>query len=204
MDIQRISNYRDLRFSQSVLNQHGAFLVNEMSYEVEIISVREAIVRGRESSVYPALIEEFRFYAPHISTFYDENRNIIKQYSPPKLLTIPIKDIQPSQFFVDSGKMAAVSAFIRSEEDIIIQVLRHGDRFISLDGHTRLYFAVSQGWTSVRAVEETSEEYIYGFVKEAIRRNIRSPYDLELVSHEEYELKWNQFCDDFFRRELWK
>lgn len=25
--------------------------------------------------------------------------------------------------------------------------------------------------------------------------------DMEKLSHEEYEVKWNQFCDDFFDRE---
>lgn len=199
MNIKRVNTYQDERFSQTVLNQHGCFLVDDEPYEIEIISEQEALVRGREVAVFPAVIEEFRVYTPHITIFYNERQEIITQYPKVNLLTVPINKIQPSQFYVDRDKVAAIADFIRAGEDIIIQVLRHGDEYISLDGHTRLYYAASSGWTAVRAVEETSGDYIYGFVEEAVRRNIRSPFDLELVSHEEYELKWNKFCDDYFK-----
>lgn len=199
MNIERINTYQDDRFSQSVLNQHGCFLADGEPYEVEIISEQEAVIRGREEAAFPAIIEEFRFYAPHITVFYDQNRKkTVQEYPPAKLLTIPICNIQPSQFYVDADKIDAVRDFIRTENDIIIQVLRKGERYISLDGHTRLYYAVMMGWPTVRAVEESSEEYIDGFVEEAIRRNVRTPYDLQLINHEDYEVKWNQFCDDFF------
>lgn len=167
---------------------------------MEIISEREAVIRGREAAVYPEVIEEFRFYTPHITVFYDEMRNIVQEYPPARLLTVPLKDIQPSQFYVDEDKVAAIRDFIRTGEDIIIQVLRQGSRYISLDGHTRLCCAAVMGWSEVRAVEETSEDYIYDFVEEAVKRNIRSPYDLQLVGHEKYEKKWNKFCDDYFAR----
>ena len=109
-----------------------------------------------------------------------------------------MKDIQPSQFYVDADKVSAVSTFLRSGDDIIIQVLKDGSRYISLDGHTRLYYAVSMGWRYVRAVEEVSGDYIYGFVEEASKRNVFTPYDLPMIPHEEYEIRWNKFCDDFF------
>lgn len=201
MKIERINTYQDPRFSQTVLNQHGCFLAEGEPYEVEIISEREATVRGREEGLYPAIIEEFRFYTPHITLFYDEKHNTIQKFPPARLLTVPLKDIQPSQFYVDEDKVAAIREFIRAGEDIIIQVLRQGERYISLDGHTRLYYAAAMGWAEVRAVEEASGDYIYGFVEEAVKRNIRTPYDLQLVSHEEYEEKWNKFCDDYFSQE---
>lgn len=198
MDIKRINTYADPRFQQSVLNQHGCFLVNGEPYEIEILSDFEAVVRGRDTSYFPAVIEEFRFYTPHITVFYDNNRRIIQQFPEAELLTIPLEDIQPSQFYVDEDKVAAIGSFIHKKEDIIIQVLRNGDRFISLDGHTRLYYAVMRGWETVRAVEETSSDYIYDFAEEAISRDIRTPHDLKLVFHSEYEDKWNKFCDDYF------
>ena len=198
MNIKRISSYSDPRFTQEVLNQHGCFLVDGEPYEVEIISDSEAVIRGRDESIFPAVIDEFRFYTPHITRFYDENQRIIQEFPPVTLLTIPLGAIQPSQFYVDEDKIAAIRSFIHSEEDIIIQVLRHGGRYISLDGHTRLYYAVMMGWQQVRAVEETSDDYIYGFAEEAVKRNIRTPYDLKLVSHPEYEEKWYKFCDDYF------
>ena len=56
MEIKRINTYRDPRFSQTVLNQHGCFLADGEPYEVEIISHYEAIIRGREEAVYPEII----------------------------------------------------------------------------------------------------------------------------------------------------
>lgn len=198
MKIQRIDSYRDERFSQRVLNQHGCFLVDGEPYEVEIISRQEAVIRGKNRDHFPALIEEFRFYTPHITAFYDENREVAASFPPAELLTLRLEEIQPSQFYIDEEKIAAVGTFLHSGEDIIIQVMRHGDRYISLDGHTRLYYAATMGWTEVQAVLDHSDDYIYGFVAEAIARNIRTPYDLKLVSHGEYEEKWNKFCDAYF------
>lgn len=72
MDIQRINTYNDNQFSKAVLLQHGCFLVDGKPYEVEIISDYEAIIRGENQAVYTAVIEEFRFYTPHITQFYDK------------------------------------------------------------------------------------------------------------------------------------
>jgi len=55
------------------------------------------------------------------------------------------------------------------------------------------------GWDHVRAVVDSSDEWVYQFVEEAVKRGITVPSDLILVSHDEYEEKWNQFCDDFFK-----
>ena len=71
MNITRANSYKDDRFSQKVLLQHGCFLVEEAPYEVEIISDFEAIVRGENREMYPEVIEEFRFYTPHITRFLD-------------------------------------------------------------------------------------------------------------------------------------
>lgn len=201
MEIERINTYQDRRFSQRVLNQHGCFLADGEPYEVEIISGHEAVVRGRGAAVFPGIIEEFRFYTPHITVFYDENRNRIKEFPAVPVFQVRLEKIQPSQFYVDGDKLAAIQDFVRTGEDIVIPVMRHDGRYISLDGHTRLYYAVMRGWQAVNAAEDTSGDYIYGFVEEAIRRGIRSPSDLKLVDHAEYEVKWNQFCDNYFGRE---
>lgn len=198
MEIQRINTYDDNRFSQTVLHQHGCFLVDGKSYEVEIISDNEAIISGENQTVYPKIIEEFRFYTPHITRFYNRDWQTVKEYPPVQLLTLCLDQIQPSQFFVDEDKIAAISSFIHKPQDIIIQVLPHENRFISLDGHTRLYYAVMKGWGCVRAVVESSDSWVYKFVTEAQNRGIYTPKDMILVDHAEYEKKWNGFCDNFF------
>lgn len=197
MTITRIDTYQDNRFSQKVLCQHGCFLVDEAPYEVEIISDSEAVIRGADPAAYAAIIDDFHFYTPHITRFYDGNRRIVKEFPAKRVFTLRLEQIQPSQFYVDEDKIAAISSFIHRPDDIIIQVLPCKERYISLDGHTRLYYAVMKGWESVRAVAETSDEWVYGFVEEAVKRGIHSPKDLILVSHQEYDEKWNRFCDDF-------
>ena len=198
MEIQRINTYDDKRFSQAVLLQHGCFLVDGKPYEVEIISDYEAIISGVDQAVYAEIIEEFRFYTPHITRFYNRDGQIVKEFPRAQLLTLCLDQIQPSQFFVDEDKITAISSFIHKPKDIIIQVLPNEDRFISLDGHTRLYYAVMKGWECVQAVVESSDDWVYKFVTEAQKRGIYTPKEMTLVSHEEYEEKWNRFCDDFF------
>lgn len=197
MEIKRIDTYQDSRFSQKVLCQHGCFLAEDIPYEVEIISDSEAVIRGADPLVYPAVIDMFRFYTPHITCFYDAGGGIAKEFPPAQIFTITLDRIQPSQFYVDKDKIQAVSSFIQKPEDIIIQVLPHQERYISLDGHTRLYYAVMKGWKYVRAVAEASDEGVFRFVEEAGKRNIYTPRDLILVDHDEYEEKWNRFCDEF-------
>ena len=204
MEIKRINTYEDNRFSQTVLHQHGCFLVDGKPYEVEIISDYEAIISGVDQAVYAEIIEEFRFYTPHITRFYNRDGQIVKERPRASLLTMCLDQLQPSQFFVDEDKIAAISSFIHKSEDIIIQVLPNEDRFISLDGHTRLYYAVMKGWECVRAVVESSDDWVYKFVTEAQKRGIYTPKEMTLVSHDEYEEKWNRFCDQFFAEALEK
>lgn len=198
MEINRIDSYTDNRFSRKALLQHGCFLVVDSPYEVEILSDFEAVVRGQKGSAYPDVIESFRFYTPHITKFYDEQNQIIQEFPQAELLSLPLHQIQPSQFYVDEEKLEAISTFIRKADDIIIQVIPYEGRYLSLDGHTRLYYAVRQRWDTVRAVVSDFDDGIYGFAEEAKRRNIFSPRDMMPVSHREYDEKWNRFCDEYF------
>lgn len=200
MKIQRIDTYSDTRFSQKVLYQHGCFLIDNSPYEIEIISDFEAIIRGNDERLYIPLIEEFRFYTPHITKFYNIRGKLIKKYPLPQILNIPIEQIQPSQFYVDQDKITAIRNFIHTPYDIIIQVMPYKDRYISLDGHTRLYYAVLNNWNIIRAIIDTTDETALQFAQEAQSRNIYSPKDIMLVSHREYQEKWNHFCDDYLKK----
>lgn len=193
-----MDNYTDGRFSAVVLRQHGGFLIDGEPYEVEIISPDTAVVRGMCADNFSHLAEEFRFYAPHICRFADEKGDVVAEYPPPELISVALDEIQPSQFYADEEKLAAVSAFIHAPEDIVIQVKRWGDRCVSLDGHTRLYLAVQRGYDSVRAAVSESDDWVWRFVHEARARGVYTPRDLKLLSHEEYEREWNGFCDRIF------
>ena len=77
MEIKRVTEYNNPLFSQIVLNQRGAFLIDEKPYEIEIISSDSALVRGKNRENYKKLIEYFRYYSPHINNFFDENNKKI-------------------------------------------------------------------------------------------------------------------------------
>lgn len=199
MNIKRIDSYTDNRFSKIALNQHGAYLIDNKPYEIEIVSLDSAIVKGEDIEVYKDLIEEFHFHAPHIIKFYDEQNALIKKYLKENIIEINLKDIQPSQFYISQEKLKAISSFIHDSKDIIIQVIPYKNRYISLDGHTRLYCAVIKGYERVKAVISESDDYIYTFVKETERRNIIEPKDMILLPHDEYLFKWDKYCDEVFK-----
>lgn len=50
-------------------------------------------------------------------------------------------------------------------------------------------------------VVDTSDDWVFRFISEAQKRHIFQPKDMALVSHEEYEEKWNRFCDELFAEE---
>ncbi len=198
--IQRINSYDDERFHKEILRQHGAFVVDgKYNCSFKIVNDDSAIVFFDKEIDVLQLIDEFRFYSEHIVNFYNKNMEVIKVFSPIKVFSILIRDIQPSQFFVDMDKVKAIQSFINNEEDIIIPLAKLKDSFISLDGHTRLYYAVSRGYTKVKGYLTEPGDYLEGFVEEARKRKVYSPYNLELISHEDYKIKWDKFCDDFFK-----
>ena len=198
MEIQRINSYRDSRFSQTVLFQHGAYLVDGEPYELEITGPDRAVVRGGNRDAFPELIEAFRFHAPHIVRFSDAQGSPLARFPEPEKIELPITLIQPSQFFVDREKLAAVATFLSDWEDVTIQVLPWEDRYIALDGHTRLYWAARQGIEHVYAVISETDDWVWSFVREARARGIFTPGDMKLLEHEEYEILWDRYCDAVF------
>lgn len=197
--IQRIDNYEDDRFDKDILRQHGAFIIDgKYKCSFRIINKDSAIVFFDKEINLNKLIDEFRFYSEHIINFYDNNMNLIKSFPTKEIFYINIKDIQPSQFYVDMDKVKAIESFIESKEDICIPLTKIKDYFVSSDGHTRLYYATTKGYSKIRAFFTEPGDYLEGFVEEARKRNVYSPYDLKLITHEEYKIKWHKFCDDFF------
>lgn len=197
--IQRINAYDDSRFSEKILKQHGAFVIDDaVLCEIEIIGNCEAIVHGDVQEYYDAIIDEFRFYAEHICKFYNEKNELIKEFEPVELFQIRIADIQPSQFYVDEDKIAAVKSFITCPKDIVIPLMKSEEKYISLDGHTRLAAAIDLGYEEVMGFCAESNDYIFEFANEAVKRGVHTPYDLKKVPHAEYEVVWNRFCDEFF------
>ena len=90
VDIVRINSYDDIRFSKTVLLQHGAYLISGEPYEVEIIGKDTALIRGASEENYYKLIKEFRFNAPQIVKFTDLSGSIIAEYPKEKIISVQI------------------------------------------------------------------------------------------------------------------
>lgn len=201
MEIQRINGYTDPRFPQEVLYQHGAFLVNGAPWSFRIVSDHEAVVSGegltRETLAEAA--EDFRFYAEHITTFYDEVGNCLLDLPPVTCREAAIDSLQPSQFSVDREKCAAVGHFIHTAADIVVPVTRLADGTLCvMDGHTRLYEAWRRGITTAMVFEISGWDTLGNFVAEARNRGIYHIRDMALYSPEEQKEKWHDWCDAYF------
>ena len=113
MEIQRINTYKDDRFPKEILLQHGAFVID--GHQICMFKIIDhcsaEIYFDQDMEILP-VIKEFREYAEHITRFYDENHNKIVEYPPISVKSLPLDQIQPSQFFVDEDKVAAVSRLL--------------------------------------------------------------------------------------------
>ena len=198
MRIDRINTYDDNRFSQEALYQPGCYIVDgDVPVEIKIISQTEALIKGEEA-YFDEVIEEFRFNAEHITNFYDESGKLIKKFKDVEVFKLDLDKIQPIQFFIDSDKLEAVKSFVNREEDVIIPVTICEDTYASLDGHTRLYLAYSLGFKYVYAyLSEIFCGFDY-FFDEARKRNIFTAKDLTLLTHDDYTVKWDKFCDEYY------
>lgn len=198
MEIKRVTEYNNPLFSQIVLNQRGAFLIDEEPYEIEIISSDSALVRGKNRENFKKLIEHFRYYSPHILNFLDENDKKIISFEKKPLLILEVDKIQPSQFYIDEDKVNALKDFIKNSKDIVIQVVKSDDGYICVDGHTRLFIAFLKNFKNVLAIETEFDDDTNYFVSQAKKRNIFTIKDLKLVSHSDYKKLWIDFCDSYF------
>lgn len=199
IEIKRVDVYSDPRFSRKVLKQHGAFLIDgESPCEVEIINRDTAVIHYDDRDAYDEIIEQFRFFAEHIIRFYDEKGSLVRSFPEKEMFWISLDEIRPTQFFVDEEKLMAVQDFTEKPEDVIVPLNRYEGKYISCDGHTRMYAAYQKGFTQIRAFLAESNEFLRAFAEEAAKRQVKTVQDMILLPHEEYEIKWNQFCEEFF------
>ena len=109
-----------------------------------------------------------------------------------------ISQIQPSQFYINEKKLQNYKKWIKNIENIFIPVIINKNNCISLDGHTRIKAAIDLGYDSVYIYPDEYDKNIFYFVDEAINRKIYSVYDMEIITDEDYKLKWDKFCDNLF------
>lgn len=197
MEIKRIEQI-DARFSKKAIQTHMAFCVENNCIEFELLDKHTALIKYNSLTYLEEVMDEMHFYAGHVTKIIDEKGTILKTYPCVQLFTIPLKDIQPSQFYVSQSKLEKLQNALTIEH-ICIPVARIKDQWVCLDGHTRLKYLETQHIPTVQVYEEEAFPYLDEFVAEAIKRHITSIADCALLSEEEYALKWHAFCDAFFK-----
>lgn len=201
MDIQRIDSYTDPRFLQEVLYQHGAFLADGRPWAFRVISDHEAVVSAEElnETALAEVAGDFRFYAEHITTFYNEAGECLLRLPPVERREVEIDSLQPSQFSVDREKCAAVGHFIHAAADVVVPVTALGDGSVCvMDGHTRLFEAWRRGIRTAMVFDVPEWKGLESFVSEARRRQIFHIRDMALYTPREQKEKWHDWCDAYF------
>jgi len=175
------------------------FYSEDKSYEYHFkINGHEAILFTETDKYIKEAIDEFIFYSGFITTIKDSHGRILAERSPNKPYLHEITKIQPSQFYISEEKLAECKAWIKSPEDILIPIVIKDGKTIAQDGHTRLKAAVDLGFDKVYVYTEDFDDYIFDFVAEAIKRGLYTVHDMEILSKNDYDIKWNKFCDEFF------
>ena len=169
----------------------------EYKYFFEIEG-RNAVLRSDTDKYISEAIDEFLFYSGFIVEIKDCSGRILFEKKQNEPYLYDISKIQPSQFYISQGKLENCKKWISGNEDIFIPIVIKDETAISLDGHTRLRAALDLGYTCVYVYPEECDEMIFHFVDEAIKRRITNVFHMDILSDEEYEIKWNKFCEDFF------
>jgi len=113
-----------------------------------------------------------------------------------------LSDLQPSQLYICSDKLAEVARSMRTEQDSSIDplpVTRLGPRTVLTDGHTRAFAAFVQGRRYVQVYWETDRldwEAYEACVQWCLQERIHSVADLHarIVTAEQYEELWYKRC----------
>ena len=118
--------------------------------------------------------------------------------------TLRINDLQPSQFYISEEKIDNIKKWFNPQdlsnfEPIPIKEL--DGQVVITDGHTRLVVALLSGLDSVPLVwdeDELNWDMYRECVKECKKLGITSPSNLltRIISKDEYDIKWNKWCDE--------
>ena len=119
-------------------------------------------------------------------------------------MKVNIKNLQPTQLYLSEKKLKAIQNLYQSAETFNmdpISVLSFGDRLLITDGHHRAYQAMLLGQDTISAEwDKDSGDEIYALYAQVCEeRKIYSVLDLKnhILSQDEYEAKWYNWCDGF-------
>ena len=128
-------------------------------------------------------------------------------------MKVNIADLHPTQLYLSEKKLQDIQMLYQSAETIQvdpISILAFGDYLLITDGHHRAYQALLAGRDTISAEfdRDGGDELYHLYVQACEERKIYSVLDLKnhIVSQDEYEAKWYNWCDGFNQAAtiLWK
>ncbi|UJD00883.1 chromosome partitioning protein ParB [Streptococcus oralis] len=119
-------------------------------------------------------------------------------------MKVNITDLHPTQLYLSEKKLQDIQMLYQPEEMsnvAPISILAFGDYLLITDGHHRAYQALLAGRDTISAKwdRDGGDELYYLYAQACEERKIYSVLDLKnhIVSQDEYEAKWYNWCDGF-------
>ena len=119
-------------------------------------------------------------------------------------MEVKIKDLHPTQLYLSEKKLQDIQMLYQSVERQNINpisVLAFGDCLLITDGHHRAYQALLLGQDTISAEwdKDGGDELYHLYAQACEERKITSVLDLKnhILSQDEYEPKWYNWCDGF-------
>ena len=109
MEIKRVTDYNNPIFSQIVLNQRGAFLIDEEPYEIEIISSDSAFVKYQECSEN----NSFPTSKPRVLRYFIKKTAVVLVFPSAKTCICHSLDTKRAKCFIMKKNLAEMKREIR-------------------------------------------------------------------------------------------
>ena len=119
-------------------------------------------------------------------------------------MKVSIADLHPTQLYLSEKKLAGIQTLYQSVElnnVDPISILAFGNCLLITDGHHRAYQALLAGRDTISAEwdRDGGDELYHLYAQACEERKITSVLDLKnhILSQDEYEPKWYNWCDGF-------